>query len=110
MIQAMVNAAKADGRVDKQEQDKILGKMGNVTQDEVDFLRNELAKPLDVEGFIRSIPAGMGNQIYAMSLMAIDLDTNPEAQYLHQLAQGLNITPQVVNQIHTQLGAPILYS
>ncbi len=110
MIQAMVNAAKADGRVDKQEQDKILGKMGNVTEDEIRFLRNELAKPLDVDGFVRSIPAGMGNQIYAMSLMAIDLDTNPEAQYLHQLAQGLNIAPQVANQIHTQLGAPVLYS
>jgi len=110
MIRAMVNAAKADGRVDKQEQEKILGKLGNVTQDEIDFLRNEMAQPLDVEGFTRSIPAGMGNQIYAISLTAIDLDSNPEAQYLHQLAQGLNISQQVVNQIHSQLGAPALYS
>jgi uncharacterized membrane protein YebE (DUF533 family) len=110
MIRAMVNAAKADGRVDKQEQEKILGKLGNVSQDEIRFLRNELEKPLDVDGFVRSIPAGAANQIYAMSLMAIDLDSNPEAQYLHQLAQGLNIAPQVANQIHTQLGAPKLYS
>ncbi len=110
MIRAMVNAAKADGRVDKQEQEKILGKLGNVTQDEIDFLKNEMAQPLDVDGFARSVPSGMGNQIYAMSLMAIDLDSNPEAKYLHQLAQGLNISPQVANQIHTQLGAPTLYS
>jgi len=110
MIRAMVNAAKADGQVDEQEQEKILGKLGNVTQDEINFIRNELAQPLDVDGFVRSIPRGMGNQIYAMSLMAIDLDTNPEAQYLHQLANGLDISPQEANQIHSQLGAPKLYS
>lgn len=110
MIRAMVNAAKADGRVDEQEQEKILGRLGNVTQDEIAFVRNELSQPLDVDGFVRSIPPGMGNQIYVMSLMAIDLDTNPEAQYLHQLAQGLDISPQVANQIHSQLGAPQLYS
>jgi len=110
MIRAMVNAAKADGRVDKQEQENILGKLGNVTQDEIDFLKHEMAQPLDVAGFARSIPQGMGNQIYAMSLMAIDLDANPEAQYLHQLAQGLNISQQTANQIHQQLGAPTLYS
>jgi len=110
MIRAMVNAAKADGRVDEQEQEKILGKLGTVTQDEINFVRNELERPLDVDGFVRSIPAGMGNQIYVMSLMAIDLDTNPEAQYLHQLAQGLHISPQDSNQIHSQLGAPKLYS
>jgi len=40
----------------------------------------------------------------------IDLDSNPEAQYLHQLAQGLNLSPDTVNQVHKQLGAPLLYS
>jgi len=110
MIRAMINAAKSDGRVDEQEQEKILGKLGHVTQDEIDFVRNEMAHPLDVDAFVRSIPAGMGNQVYAMSLMALDLDSNPEAQYLHQLAQGLNLSPDTVNQVHKQLGAPLLYS
>ena len=110
MIRAMVNAAKADGRVDQDEQEKILGKLGQVTQDEINFVRNELSQPLDVDGFIANVPRHMGNQIYIMSLMAIDLDTNPEAQYLHQLAQGLGISPQDANQIHSQLGAPKLYS
>ncbi len=110
VIRAMVNAAKSDGRVDKQEQDKILGKLGHVTQEEISFVRDEIAKPLDVQGFARDVPPSMANQIYAMSLTAIDLDSNPEAQYLHQLAQGLNISPQTANQIHKQLGAPALYS
>ena len=42
--------------------------------------------------------------------MAIDLDSNQEAQYLDQLAKGLNIQPQLANQIHEQLGAPTIYS
>jgi uncharacterized membrane protein YebE (DUF533 family) len=110
LIRAMINAAKSDGRVDREEQEKILGKLGHVTQDELDFVRQEMAEPLDVDAFVRSIPQGMGNQVYAMSLMAVDLDSNPEAQYLHQLAQGLNLSPDTVNQVHQQLGAPALYS
>ena len=45
-----------------------------------------------------------------MSLTAIDLDSKAEAQYLHQLAQGLGIDERTANQIHQQLGAPTLYS
>ena len=110
MIRAMVNAAKADGRVDKDEQQKILGQLGSVSQDEIDFVNNELAAPLDVQGFARSVPQGLENQVYAMSLMAIDLDSQAEAKYLHQLGQSMSIQPQTANQIHQQLGAPVLYS
>ncbi len=110
LIRAMINAAKADGRVDREETENVLQRLGDITQDEIDFVRQELAQPLDVEGFIRSVPRGMEQQVYAMSLLAIDLDTNPEAKYLHQLAQGLRMSQQVCNQIHQQLGAPQLYS
>lgn len=110
IIRAMIYAAKADGRLDDREQDKILGQLGEVTQEEIDFVKSEISKPLDVQGFIRSIPQGMGTQIYAMSLTAIDLDTNEEAQYLHELATGLNLDQTTVNKIHGQLGVRALYS
>lgn len=110
MVRAMINAAKADGRVDKEEQQKILGKLGSVTQEEVDFVNNELSQELDVRAFAHSVPRGLENQVYAMSLMAIDLDSQGEAKYLHQLGQAMGIEPQVSNQIHQQLGAPVLYS
>lgn len=110
LIRAMINAAKADGRVDREETENVLQRLGDITQDEIDFVRQELARPLDVESFVRSVPRGMEQQVYAMSLLAIDLDTNPEAKYLHQLAQGLGMSPQVCNQINQQLGAPLLYS
>jgi uncharacterized membrane protein YebE (DUF533 family) len=110
IIRAMINAAKSDGGIDKEEQENIVGKLGDVSEAEANFVRSEIQAPLDVNGFIRSIPRGMEQQIYAVSLTAIDLDSNKEAKYLDQLAKGLNITPQIANQIHEQLGAPAIYS
>jgi len=110
MVRAMINAAKADGRVDKAEQEAILGKLGSVTQDEINFVNSEMEQPLDVQSFAQSVPQGLENQVYAMSLMAIDLDSQEEAKYLDALGQGLNINHETANQIHSQLGAPQLYS
>ena len=110
IIRAMINAAKSDGNIDEAEQEKVVSKLGDVSQAEADFVRNEFRQPLDVNAFVRSIPRGMEQQFYAVSLMAIDLDHNKEAHYLDTLAKGLNIQPQLANQIHQQLGAPVIYS
>jgi uncharacterized membrane protein YebE (DUF533 family) len=45
-----------------------------------------------------------------VSLMAIDLDSQAEAQYLNDLAKALGMGPQDVNAIHAQVGAPALYA
>ena len=111
MIRAMVNAAKSDGRVDEKEQENIISKLGaDVSQDEIEFLKKEFAAPVDVASFAQSVPQGLEQQIYAMSLTSIDLDTNNEAQYLGQLAQGLKLDPSICNQIHDQVGAPKIFS
>ena len=110
MIRAMVNAAKSDGRVDQTEQENIISKLGSdVSEAEINFLKQEFAAPLDVAGFARSVPNGLEQQIYALSLTSIDLDTQNEAQYLGQLAQGLNIDANLCNQIHDQVGAPKIF-
>jgi len=110
IIRAMINAAKSDGNIDQSEQDKVIAKLGDVTQEEINFVKKEFAAPLDVQGFARSIPRGMGDQIYAVSLMAIDLDKNSEAQYLADLAQGLGISPQLANQMHDKFGVPKIFA
>lgn len=110
IIRAMINAAKSDGSIDKEEQEKVIEKLGDVTQAEIDFVRSEFNAPLDVDAFIQTIPRGMEQQIYAVSLMAIDLDNNKEARYLGELAKGLRIEAKLANQIHEQLGAPSIFS
>ena len=51
----------------------------------------------------------MEAQVYAMSIMGIDLDNRNEAQYLHDLATELGIDKRGVNHIHAQLGVPSIY-
>ncbi len=109
LLRAMLNAAKSDGEFDKIEQQKIVEHLEDVSQEEATFIQNEMRQPLDVDAFIRSVPQGMGQQVYMMSLLAIDLDSQAEAQYLDKLAKGLNISQEASNQIHQKLGAPTLY-
>jgi uncharacterized membrane protein YebE (DUF533 family) len=110
MIRAMVNAAKSDGRIDQTEQENIVSKLGEeVSQAEIDFLKQEFAAPLDVEGFARSVPNGLEQQIYALSLTSIELDTQKEAEYLGKLAQNMNMDLAVCNQIHDHLNAPKIF-
>jgi hypothetical protein len=109
LVRAMVNAAKADGQIDQTEQQNILRRLGDSSREAVQFLRDEFAKPLDVHEFARSVPIGMEQQVYSMSLIAIDLDTGREADYLLELANGLRIPTDVREQIHQRYGAPSIY-
>lgn len=109
MLRAMINAAKSDGEIDQEEQQKILGHLGDVTQDELNFVRTEMSKPLDATAFCQSVPKGMEQQVYLMSLLGIRLDSQAEAQYLDHIARGMGITPDVANQVHDQVGMPRLY-
>ena len=109
-LRAMLYAARSDGEIDAAEQEKITGQLGDISPEEAEFIRNEMAAPMNVEGFISSVPKGMEQQVYLMSLLAIDLDTQAEAQYLDKLAQGLNIDHATSNAIHQKLGVPALYS
>lgn len=109
-LRAMIAAAKSDGQIDAQEKQKILGELGEVTEDEVAFVQSELAAPLDVDALIADVPAGMEQQVYLMSLMGIDLDNAAEARYLDSLAKGMGLAPEICNAIHDKLGAPKLYT
>jgi hypothetical protein len=60
LIRAMCNAAKADGDIDQDEQQNIIGRLGDeVDQAEIDFVNAELNAPLDIAGFAASVPAAL---------------------------------------------------
>jgi hypothetical protein len=109
LIRAMVNAAKSDGQITQEEQEAILKRMDHVSQAEIDFLRQEFAAKTDVRDFAWSVPLGMEEQTYAMSVIAIDLDEQKEAQYLGDLAHGLRLAPKRCNEIHRKYGAPEIF-
>ncbi len=107
-VKAMINAAKADGQIDAEEQQKIVSRLGDVGPQEAAFIQEEMSKPLNFD-FFSDITQDMAPQIYAVSLMAINLDTAAESHYMQQLAQGLGLDPRTVNGIHAQLGLAPLY-
>ena len=111
LIKAMVNAAKSDGKIDQSEQEKIVANLGDeVTDDERQFVISEMQSPLDLEGFVPTIPKGAEMQVYMMSLLAIDLDSREEAQYLDSLRKAVGISEEQSNAIHQKMNAPTLYS
>ena len=110
MLAAMIQAAKSDGVFDDTEKEKLLLHLGDVDAEEAAFVQAQLNAPVDIDALIDQTPNGMGPQIYAISLLAIELDTQQEAQYLHKLAQGYGMTPDQVNDIHAQMGVPSLYT
>jgi uncharacterized membrane protein YebE (DUF533 family) len=109
-LRAMIQAGLADGRIDKPEQQAIINKVGNIGQAEKNFIQTEMAKGCDVNAFIHTVPRGIEEEVYSVSLMAIQLDNQKEAAYLDALAKGLRITPEQSNAIHDRLGAQRLYS
>lgn len=109
IIRAMITAAKADGQVDQQEMEKILGKAGTggITAEEQKFITDELNQPFDLERLVSDVPNLMiGAQVYAASLFAINLDTDTEKDYLRRLAHALNLDSNTVNEIHIITGTP----
>lgn len=110
MLRAMIQAAKADGKIDEAEKERLVGELGDLDEEERSFIREQMATPVDAQALARDVPKGLGPQVYLMSVMAIDFDSQAEAQYLHQLAQALGLTPQVVNQIYQEVGVQNLYS
>lgn len=109
MIRAMIQAAKSDGKLDDGERQKLLSKLGEVSPAEQQFVQDELNAPIDINGLARQIPRGLEQQVYVMSVMGIDLDTQEEAKYLHELATALGLPQAQVNAIHAKLGVPAIY-
>lgn len=108
MVRAMASAAKADGRIEEDEVQRIVGKVGadGLSQEEKQFLISELRAPPDLAALVADVPNEMvAAEVYAASLLAIDLDTQEEVAYLRQLAQALRLDGATVARLHQITGA-----
>ncbi len=110
LLKAMINAAICDGELDEQEREKILSHAKDASPQELAMVKELLQNPQNAQEFAKEVPQDMAQQVYFMSIATIDLDTQAEAQYLDELARGLNISQEEANAIHTKAGAPKLYS
>ena len=111
MLRAMIQAAKSDGHLDEAEQEKLMGQLGgDIDAAEAQFLKAEMRRPVDIDTLVSDTPDELRPQVYAMSLLAIDLDNQKEAEYLHGLASAFGMDARAVNEVHEKMGVPSLYA
>jgi uncharacterized membrane protein YebE (DUF533 family) len=109
LLRAMISAAKADGSIDQKEMDRILGALGKAGSEPEarDFVLTQMRAPLDINGLVADVKTPQqAAQVYAASLLAIDVDTPAEKDYLARLAQALKLPPEATHHIHDSLRVP----
>jgi len=103
ILRALIAAAKADGRIDPQEEQLIYAEIKRHTSDPQlqQWLDDEVSKPLDVAEVAQSAhdPA-MAAEMYLASVMLVDDQQDAERAYLDELAGALQIDPAL--QVHLE--------
>jgi len=101
-LRTMVAAAVADGHIAEAERARIIK---GLTEAGIDpqashWLETEMASPADVEELAAMInDPEKAAQVYAAARIAIDPDTIQEREFLNQLAEALDLDPNVRAQI-----------
>ncbi|MGE8060899.1 tellurite resistance TerB family protein [Pseudomonas sp. NPDC089547] len=103
ILRALIAAAKADGRIDEQEEQLIYAEIKRHANDPQlqQWLDEEVSKPLDAAEVARSAqdPA-MAAEMYLASVMLVDDQQDAERAYLDELAAALQIDPTL--QVHLE--------
>ncbi len=108
VLRAMIAAAKADGHIDAEEQQRLFGHMDTLGlgTEEKAFVMDELRRPLNLDAVVASAKSPeQAVEIYAASLLAIDPDHPAEKAYLDQLARRLQLDPGLVAHIEAEIAA-----
>ncbi len=107
LIRAMIAAANADGVIDEAERSGILGKLQqiNLSREEQQFIIDELEAPKSRQEIVAAVDSRQtARQVYIASLLAVEVDTDAERQYLSDLACDLELDAAAVAEIHRQAG------
>ncbi len=106
----MINVAKADGQVSADEIQRIVGKLkeAGMEGDAEAWIMAELRKPLDLDAFVAEIPNHeVAAQVYAASLLAVEIDTPQEKAYLTDFAKKTGIAGEVAQDVQKTLGVTV---
>ena len=105
----MIAAANADGTIDTEERGRILKKLETLelSEEEHRFILRELLSPARLEEIAAEVATPqLARQVWAVSLMAITVDTEAEKVYLDALARRLGIDAQTRAAICAKIGVP----
>ena len=105
ILRALIAAAKADGRIDKQEEQLIYAEIKRQTSDPQlqQWLDEEVSKPLDAAEVAQSAQdPGMAAEVYLASVMLVDDQQDAERAYLDELAGALQLDPDLQAHLEQQ--------
>lgn len=108
LLRAMIAAAKSDGHVDAEEQARIFAEMDKLplAVDDKAFVMDELRAKLDIDAVAGAATSPeMAAEIYAASLLAINVDNAAERGYLAMLAARLKLDDALVAHLHGNVAA-----
>ena len=108
LLRAMIAAAKCDGAISPDEQARISRRMGALGLDAESraFVETEMARPFSIEAVVNPVACPEhAAEIYAASLVAIDVDGPVERAYLAMLAARLRLDDALVGEIHAAAAA-----
>jgi uncharacterized membrane protein YebE (DUF533 family) len=102
LVRAMIAAAAADGRIDENEQQKILGglKQAGLAGGAEQFLAREISHPATIDDLANAVPSPEeGIQVYTAARIAVDPDIEEEHEFLLALADRLGIDENLAAHI-----------
>lgn len=103
LLRALIAAAKADGRIDDNEEQMISTEMGRHTDEPQlkQWLNDEVAKPLNAADFAEyAADPALASEIYLASVMLVNDQAPQERSYLDELAAQLQIDANL--QLHLE--------
>lgn len=107
LIRAMIASANADGVLDETERMRIFGQLEGVglTEEEKDFLCQEFDKPWSVQAIAAEVTSPVvAAQVLAVSLLAVDVDTQEEREHLEALRHVLGLSSEQAMSVARRLG------
>ncbi len=107
-IRAMIAAAAADGRIDPQEQEKIMGglKQAGFEKEAHDFIVQEIQNPATADQLAAACQSPeQAVQVFTAARIAIDIDTQEENDFLVDLAGKLGIDGKLAQHIDAAANA-----
>ena len=69
--------------------------------------REEAGRPVDVEALGAEVHRPeLATEIYLAALLAVEIDTEAEKDYLRRLARALRLEPGMIRRLHLMTDAP----
>ena len=105
LLQAMIMAARADGHIDAQERELITQQIDALGADDElhRWVEQQLSAPLDAQALARQADSPQAaREMYLISVAVIDEQNPMERAWLDQLAQALQLSPELAAELEHQ--------